>query len=82
MFTGFHIYSLESGDLFMHFEQEGAAEARPVPVTWLHGGHAILGGSTVECISIWYVDAGRSVIRLPMPGVSVPVSNVCRRLKS
>nr|VWO94124.1 G-protein comlpex beta subunit CpcB [Ganoderma boninense] len=67
VFTGFRVYRLDTGVSLMHFEQE-VTEARPVPVTWLHGGHAILGGSTVSDLNIWYVDASHSVVRLPVAG--------------
>ncbi|KAI1790680.1 WD40-repeat-containing domain protein, partial [Ganoderma leucocontextum] len=63
VFTGFHIYRLDNGSPIAHFEQEGN-EARPLPVVWLHGGRAILGGSTLGSINIWYIDTGRKVVSL------------------
>lgn len=69
VFTGFHIHRLDNGDAIAHFEQE-VNEARPLPVIWLHGGQAILGGSTIGSINIWYVDTGRKVVCLPVPRTS------------
>ena len=67
MFTGFCIYRLDNGDFVTEFEQE-VKEAQPVPVTWLHGSRAILGGSTISYLSIWY-HTGRNVICLSVPGM-------------
>ena len=65
----------------MRFEQE-VNEARPVPVIWVHGGNAILGGSTIGKVMIWYVHTGSKRISLPIPGASTTISNVCINLSA
>ncbi|PIL33262.1 hypothetical protein GSI_04712 [Ganoderma sinense ZZ0214-1] len=69
VFTGFHVYHLDNGKSFKHFEQE-VSEERPVPVIWVHGGNAILGSSTIPKIMVWYVHTGSKRITLPIPGNS------------
>lgn len=68
--TGFQVYHLDDGVDFVRFKQE-VGEAQLVPVMWLHGGNAILGGSTIGQVTIWYVRTGPKRISLPVGGTSI-----------
>ncbi|KAH9887574.1 WD40-repeat-containing domain protein [Cubamyces lactineus] len=52
---GFDIYDISTGALALAVTHEVGKEY-PVPVLYIHGGRAILGGSTIGVVNIWYVD--------------------------
>ncbi|KAI0666485.1 WD40-repeat-containing domain protein, partial [Trametes maxima] len=52
---GFDIYDITTGALVLTISHEVGKEY-PVPVLFIHGGRAIVGGSTVGTLNIWYVD--------------------------
>ena len=65
--TGFDIYALET------MESEGSlshtvGDVYPVPVLFVHGGTAILGGSTVGEVELWNVITRRKHLPLRLRG--------------
>ncbi|OSC99815.1 WD40 repeat-like protein [Trametes coccinea BRFM310] len=52
---GFDIYDVDTGALALAVTHDIGKEY-PAPVLYIHGGHAIVGGSTVGMVNIWYVD--------------------------
>ncbi|KAI0667015.1 WD40-repeat-containing domain protein [Trametes maxima] len=65
---GFDIYDLNTGTLALAVSHDNGEEY-PVPVLYIHGGRAIIGGSTVGSLNIWYVDCSPP---MRMPPLSVP----------
>ncbi|KAL7279728.1 hypothetical protein ACG7TL_006135 [Trametes sanguinea] len=67
--NGFDIYDLEAGSLVLSlFHKVG--KQYMVPVLYVHGGNAILGGSTVGYLDLWYVEGtlSRKMQTLSVPG--------------
>ncbi|CDO72145.1 hypothetical protein BN946_scf184962.g88 [Trametes cinnabarina] len=58
MVSGFDLYSLTSQAPVKSFTQP-VEELRAVPVIFVHGGHALLGGSTTGTVHLWNVHNGR-----------------------
>ncbi|KAI0713507.1 WD40-repeat-containing domain protein [Earliella scabrosa] len=63
----FDIYDLEAGTVIRTFKNEKGGHARAIPVLFIHGGRAIVGGSAVGRVTIWFVDSGRQLPSLPVP---------------
>ncbi len=59
--SGFELYDLEAGKVIRKFKHELAEEDRRLPVSFIHGGHAIIGGSAVGRVNIWFVESGRKL---------------------
>ena len=92
MIRGFDIYSLRSGTPLCSLDHEVRA-GHPTPVLWLHGGLALLGGTTAGQLTLWDVmnthemndaddhPAARVLYRLPLPNqamsVAIAVSALC-----
>ncbi|KAI0738553.1 hypothetical protein C8Q80DRAFT_1275525 [Daedaleopsis nitida] len=64
---GFVIYDLETEKVIRHFEQELGDEERAIHVLFIHGGHAIVGGSTAGCVSVWFVESEYKLVSLQIP---------------
>ncbi|RPD70235.1 WD40 repeat-like protein, partial [Lentinus tigrinus ALCF2SS1-7] len=54
MGAGFDLYDLDTGDCVMSFADESDG-SRTVPVLLVHGGRALLGGSTIGRATLWNV---------------------------
>ncbi|KAI9062810.1 hypothetical protein FKP32DRAFT_1554326, partial [Trametes sanguinea] len=52
---GFDIYDLETGSVALSLFHE-VGKKYPVPVLYVHGGTAILGGSTAGMMDLWYIE--------------------------
>ncbi|OSC97460.1 WD40 repeat-like protein, partial [Trametes coccinea BRFM310] len=52
---GFDIYDLDTGALALAVTHD-VGKQYPAPVLYIHGGRAIMGGSTKGVVNIWYVD--------------------------
>ncbi|RDX51823.1 WD40 repeat-like protein [Lentinus brumalis] len=65
--TGFDICDLETGAIVKSFEHEIGSYEYAIPVLFIHGGQAIVGGSSVGCCNIWYVDSGEEFPPLRIP---------------
>ncbi|KAI0325699.1 WD40 repeat-like protein, partial [Cubamyces sp. BRFM 1775] len=53
--NGFDVYNLDMGSIVLSlFHKVG--KGYPVPVLYVHGGNAILGGSTAGVLDLWYVE--------------------------
>ena len=60
LLTGFDIYAMDSEHpLRSLIHQMG--EQYPTPVIFIHGGHAVVGGSTVGEVDLWDFDSGRKL---------------------
>ncbi|KAI0658042.1 WD40-repeat-containing domain protein [Cubamyces menziesii] len=55
MVNGFDVYDLDTGAVVLSLFHKVGKEY-PVPVQYVHGGNAILGGSTVGMLDLWYVE--------------------------
>ncbi|RPD60320.1 WD40 repeat-like protein [Lentinus tigrinus ALCF2SS1-6] len=64
---GFTIYDLDAAKAIRTFEHDIGGSERAVPVLFVHGGHAILSGSMVGRVNIWYINASFKLPYLPMP---------------
>ena len=74
--TGFDIRALDTGNLIRSCEHD-VGESWPTPVLFIHGGRAIVGGTTVGKVTIWDVFMGK-LHTLPIPSTcfsSVPHTN-------
>ncbi|RPD78445.1 WD40 repeat-like protein [Lentinus tigrinus ALCF2SS1-7] len=65
--VGFDVYDLESSKVIRTFSHNPGDYGRAVPVLFIHGGHAILGGSTSGCINVWYVEAAQRLPPMAIP---------------
>ncbi|KAI0716862.1 WD40-repeat-containing domain protein [Earliella scabrosa] len=72
--TGFDVYRMEDGVPVCSFEHD-APEPDYVPVKFIHGGHAIVGGSSVGKVGIWDIFLKRrlDVLSIPSAFSSHPV---------
>ncbi|KAI8969517.1 WD40-repeat-containing domain protein [Trametes punicea] len=59
MVSGFDMYDLATQATVRSFRHDSIDGIRTVPVTFVHGGHAIFGGSTVGKATLWNADNGR-----------------------
>ncbi|KAI0360943.1 WD40 repeat-like protein [Trametes cingulata] len=59
MTCGFDMYDLITQVSLRSFRHDASDGIRAVPVSFAHGGHAILGGSTVGKAKLWDADNGR-----------------------
>ncbi|KAI0657557.1 WD40-repeat-containing domain protein [Cubamyces menziesii] len=69
MVNGFDVYNLDTGAIVLSlFHKVG--KQYPAPVLYVHGGNAILGGSTAGVLDLWYVEGAlsRKMQTLPVPG--------------
>ncbi|KAI9061944.1 WD40 repeat-like protein [Trametes sanguinea] len=69
LLSGFDVYDVESGSLVLTLFHK-VSKQYPVPVVYGHGGHAIISGSTVGVIDIWYIEGtlSRKMTSLRVPG--------------
>ncbi|KAJ2987709.1 hypothetical protein NUW54_g9347 [Trametes sanguinea] len=69
LLTGFDVYDVESGSLVLTLFHK-VSKQYTVPVVYGHGGHAIISGSTVGVIDIWYIQGtlSRKMTSLRVPG--------------
>lgn len=58
LITGFDLYSLQSEEPYRAFSH-GDGTSFPVPVRFIHGGNAIVTGSTSGKVQLWDVSSGR-----------------------
>ncbi|KAI0742325.1 WD40-repeat-containing domain protein [Daedaleopsis nitida] len=65
--SGFAIYDLETSKVFRKFKSDVGEEQRAIPVLFVHGGHAIVGGSAVGRVNIWFIDSERKLPSLRTP---------------
>ncbi|OSD01991.1 WD40 repeat-like protein [Trametes coccinea BRFM310] len=67
--SGFDVYDLYTGATVLSLFHE-VGEEFPVPVLYVHGGNAILGGSTAGVLDLWYVEGtlSRKMQTFPIPG--------------
>lgn len=49
------------------FTQDKDDEDRATQVLFVHGGHAIVGGSTAGRVNVWFVGSGRKLPTLTIP---------------
>ncbi|KAI0708447.1 WD40-repeat-containing domain protein [Earliella scabrosa] len=68
--TGFDVYRMEDGVPVCSFEHD-APKPDFVPVQFIHGGHAILGGSSVGKIGIWDIFLKRQLDVLSIPSAYI-----------
>lgn len=64
--SGFDVYQMEDGIPICSFEHE-APEPEIVPVRFIHGGHAIIGGSSVGRVCAWDIFLKKKLFVLSMP---------------
>ena len=55
MGTGFDVYDLDTGVCLASFADVSGGGERIVPVLFLHGGRALLGGGTAGRATLWNV---------------------------
>ncbi|KAI0375848.1 WD40 repeat-like protein [Pilatotrama ljubarskyi] len=67
MVSGFDLYDLTSQAALRSFAHP-VTTLRAVPVLFVHGGHALLGGSTVGKVHLWDVHNGLLHQTLPLGG--------------
>ncbi len=65
--SGFDIYDIGAGEAIRSFKHEIGNEERALPVTFIQGGTAIVGGSTAGYLNIWFVDSGLQLDPLRIP---------------
>ncbi len=65
LLDGFEIYQMDSEEPYRAFTHE-MGDLFPTPVRFVHGGNAILTGSTVGKPQLWDVDSGRTIHTLPL----------------
>ena len=58
MISGFDIYDLAQGKIVRSFTHEVGEQQRAIPVLFVHGGTAVVGGSAVGYVNLWFVDSG------------------------
>ena len=63
---GFTVHDYRSGAFIRRFVHE-VGRRFPVPVLFIHQGHAIVGGSTVGHVNIWDVEDGNRLAELNVP---------------
>ncbi|KAI1788020.1 WD40-repeat-containing domain protein [Ganoderma leucocontextum] len=63
---GFDVFVMASEEPLRSFEHE-VGEPRAVPVLFIHGGQAIVGGSVVGKVDVWDIFLGK-MPPLPIPG--------------
>ncbi|KAI0702554.1 WD40-repeat-containing domain protein [Earliella scabrosa] len=67
--VGFQIYNLDTGKITQTFKQGDEGEhSRAIQVSFIHGGHAIVGGSTSGSLTVWFVESERKLPALAVPG--------------
>ncbi len=66
--AGFEVYDLETDEVVRAVKYEGGDQERAIPVAFIHGGHAIVCGSTVGKVNVWFVDSGTGLDALHIPG--------------
>ncbi|KAI0688939.1 WD40-repeat-containing domain protein [Earliella scabrosa] len=69
--TGFDVYRMEDGVPVCSFEHDAPAPDY-VPVQFIHGGHAIIGGSSVGKAGIWDIYHKRRLDVLSIPSAYHP----------
>ena len=69
MSTGFDIYDLDSDEPVMSMTHAIRKQIGP-PVLFVHGGQALLGGSSTGRVDLWDVDSGRRLHSLVHSGIS------------
>ena len=67
--TGFNVYVLASGAPLCSFEHD-VGDPRAVPVRFMHGGRAIVGGSVMGKVNVWDIALRKKIHILPIPGAS------------
>ncbi|KAI0681635.1 WD40-repeat-containing domain protein [Earliella scabrosa] len=66
--VGFQIYDLNAGEIIRTFKQKDDGEhTRAVQVSFIHGGTAIVGGSTNGRLMLWFVESERKLPSLAIP---------------
>ncbi|KAJ3005290.1 hypothetical protein NUW54_g4405 [Trametes sanguinea] len=67
--NGVDVYDTDTGALVLTVPHE-VGKGHPLPVTFIHGGHAIASGNGLGCVKVWYVDgaSSRKLQTLPAPG--------------
>ncbi len=78
--AGFDIYDLNDGKIVCSFTHDIGNEERATPVLFIHDGHAILGGSVVGYVNLWFVDSGIRLEPLHIPSEFIVVTCMCSRL--
>lgn len=68
--SGFDIYDLRAGEAIRSFTHEIGKEERALPVSFIQGGTAIVGGSTTGYLNVWFVDSGLQLDPLHIPSTS------------
>ncbi|KAI0644129.1 WD40-repeat-containing domain protein [Trametes meyenii] len=63
---GFDIYDLHTGTLTLAVSHDNSGKEYPVPVLYAHGGRAIIGGSTVGLVNVWYIDCSPPIRMSPL----------------
>ena len=67
--TGFDIYDLNSDEPVMSMTHAIRKQIGP-PVSFVHGGHALLGGSSTGRVNLWDVESGRRLHSLVHCGIA------------
>ena len=61
VFKGFDVYKVDSEEpiaSFKHADDTSLASASPVPVLFVHAGHALVGGSMTGKVGLWDLRMG------------------------
>ncbi|KAI0682046.1 WD40-repeat-containing domain protein [Earliella scabrosa] len=70
--VGFQIYDLNAGEIIRTFKQKDDGEhTRAVQVSFIHGGTAIVGGSTNGRLMLWFVESERKLPSLAIPSMFI-----------
>ena len=59
--TGFDVYNLSSGSPSYALDNAEENEGYPLPVLFIHGGNAIIGGSSCGSVCIWDAESARAL---------------------
>ncbi|RDX39902.1 WD40 repeat-like protein [Lentinus brumalis] len=65
--SGFDICRLDTGELYRSFEHEIGEKEYATPVLFIHGGLAIVGGSAVGRVGVWYIESRMELVPLRIP---------------
>ncbi|KAJ3007409.1 hypothetical protein NUW54_g3561 [Trametes sanguinea] len=69
LINGVDVYDTDTGALILTVPHE-IGKGHPLPVRFIHGGHAIASVNGVGCVKVWYIDgsSSRKLQTLAAPG--------------